>query len=725
MGEPPTSAARTVRRAPLEPASPLVALPGVGPSRADAFLQYGITCVGHLPWVLPLGWDDLRAPLSVAQAVARAGERERVAVRGKVKSASRVIVRGRPAVRLLLVDDPTARGGAMLFGWWFFLAQGVLAMARPGAPIVLVGRLAAMQRAGSAAMAHPDVLHDEPTMRGVRPRYPRLGVPPTQVARAVAHAMAALPVVPDPVPPAVARREGFTPLGRVLEQVHAPTEPPTAEVIARLRERMAWAEAFTRAWERVSDEASQVRARAVALPPVPAAVERLRLELGFAFTGAQRRAVEAVSADLASDRPMRRLLFGDVGSGKTAVALAAAAQAISAGAQVAILAPTSILAEQYLTSAGPLARSLGARVARIAGATRAVERRHLLRAVADGAIDLLVGTHALLSDDIAFRRLGLVVVDEQQRLGVAQRLSLVRKGADGADATRPHLLTLSATPIPRTLALALRGELATSELRERPPGRTPVVTQAVPRAAFDTVVVAAIRDAVAAGGRVFVVCPRIGGRADDEEEGPEAGPACVDRAASLAEALEASARVVLAHGGMKVGPRCEAMRRLRSGEADVLVGTTVVEVGVDVPEATLMVIDGAEHFGLAQLHQLRGRVGRGTSASRCLLVHDTSLVPTEQARLDALVRIHDGLELAREDLRLRGSGDLGGTRQSGDDDGLVWLDPLAEPAWLERMGDDVRSIAASDPQLAAPEHLGLRLAVERMRRELSIREEAG
>ena len=703
---------------PITAADEVTVLPGLGPAAAELLGARGITRVGDLPFVVPTGYDDLRAPIDVADALASAAERGRVAVRGTVLRSGIVPVRGRPSVRVVLGSEGSK---ATLSAWWFFAAHGILAAAKPGARVILSGRLSPTRKGDAVAMSHPDLLVDDGSDLGVRPRYPRLGLPPARLAKAVSASLDALPQIPDPVPPFVREREGMPPIRELLDRIHRPEAPPERDDVLALRTRLAFSEAFTRAWERAEGEAS-LRGQAIALPPNPGAVERLRIELGFAWTEGQARAIDEIAADLSSSRPMRRLLFGDVGSGKTAVALAAAAQAISAGTQTAILAPTSVLAEQYLEATGPLARALKAKIALFTSLARAAERRHLLRALGDGTLDVVVGTHALLQEDVRFHKLGLVIVDEQQRLGVAQRLSLVRKGEGAEEATRPHLITLSATPIPRTLALAIRGELAQSSLDERPPGRTPVKTYPLARPRFDDVAHRGIRTTLEKGGRVFVVCPRIGGD-EDEEDAVETGPSCIERAESLARVFGEKA-IVLAHGAMKPAALTQAMRSFRSGDTPILVGTTVVEVGVDVPEATLMIIDGAEHFGLAQLHQLRGRVGRGEKPGICLLVHDVPLGAPQKARLEALCRFERGADIAREDLRLRGSGDLGGTRQSGQE-GLLYLDPLEEPPWLGRLGEDVARLRAEDPKLEKPEHLGLRLALERTRRALAVREEAG
>jgi ATP-dependent DNA helicase RecG len=406
-------------------------------------------------------------------------------------------------------------------------------------------------------------------------------------------------------------------------------------------------------------------------------------------------------------------LLGDVGTGKTAVALAAAVQCVAAGQQCALLVPTGVLAEQYMDAAAPLATALGVRVERFVAGMKAAERRRILEAIASGSAAVTVGTHALFGADVVFARLGLVVVDEQQRLGVAQRLSLVRKGGH----SRPHLLSLSATPIPRTMALALRGELATSVLDERPRGRPPVETELCPRS--DTPRwLEAMRAACARGERAFFVCPRI--EDDDEEE--ELG--AVAHGERLSREL-APVRVVVVHGAMPAAERTRAMGAFRRGEAQVLVGTTVIEVGIDVPEATLMVVDGAERFGLAQLHQIRGRVGRGARPGRCLLVHEEPLLDLARRRLETVARITDGAEIARADLALRGGGDLGGTRQSGLVEDFTWLDPHAPPAWIERIEEDARAILDRDPKLVAPEHRALAMAVRRFAVALAVREEAG
>jgi ATP-dependent DNA helicase RecG len=693
---------------------------GVGPKARTEFAARGITAVGNLVWTIPAGWDDLRAPVSVAAAVERARGAEasgvpvpRQCVCGIVKAASVVFLRGRRGVRVIIADpgDPKSTINA----WWFYAAHGILSIARAGAACLLVGRLR-VREGTQASVAHPDLLRDEPEARRIRARYPALGVPPGAVRRAIGDALARLPTLHDPVPPPIVAREGMEPAEPLLRSMHgASAAVPPAEAALALADRLAWVEAFSRVWQRLSVDALYGEARAPRLIGGEGAVERLVASLGFALTRAQEHAIEAVRRDMAREVPMRRLLLGDVGTGKTAVALAAAALCVGAGHQCALLAPTSVLAEQYMDATAVLGRSIGARVVRFVGGMRAADRSGALEAVASGEAAMVVGTHALLGQDVSFARLGLVVVDEQQRLGVAQRLALVCKAAGGR---RPHLLSLSATPIPRTMALALRGELATTVLDEKPPGRAPVATEVCPRSAYATAVLGAARAACARGERAFFVVPRVADDDEADESGVEAW------AARLARDI-APVRVGTMHGAMPSPERTRAMRAFRHGDTQVLVATTVVEVGVDIPQATLMIVDEAERFGLSQLHQLRGRVGRGALPGRCLLLHGSPLTPAARQRLDALARTHDGGEIARIDLALRGAGELGGTRQSGLAVDFEWLDPLEPPGWIDRIEGDARALLAQDPTLSQPDHRPLALAMRRFATTMAVREDAG
>jgi ATP-dependent DNA helicase RecG len=428
-----------------------------------------------LVWTAPVGWDDLRAPRSLKEAIALGG---RQTFAGIVSSASFMPFRGRRGVRVVLQDASDA--ACKLHAFWFFSAHGVLAMAKPGAALLGIGKIT-VEPKKPPRTAHPDLFVDGPEARVARPRYPRLGPKGALLRKAIAVAAPAVSPAPDPVPAAIAAREQLPPVNTVICNMHAiggalPTPADQTAFVSRL----AWAEAFTRAWERFEVEEGLARTPAPVLPAAPRLVGRLEKELGFSLTKDQRAAAAVIAEDLASPKPMRRLLLGDVGTGKTAVALAAVGQAVLAGKQAAILAPTSVLAEQYVAAVRPLERAVKTRAVLVAAGAPA--RGASEKALASGEARIVIGTHAVLGSSVTLPELGLVVVDEQQRLGVAQRLSLVRKGP------RPHLLTLSATPIPRTLALALRGELATTTLRERPAGRKPVSTTMLPKTALRAVV---------------------------------------------------------------------------------------------------------------------------------------------------------------------------------------------------------------------------------------------
>ena len=714
---------------PPAPFDTLDRLPGFGPSARVALAEHGLRTVTDLLWLAPAAWDDLREPVPLATAVAAAratyeategvARPARVVVSATVKSSGVVPIRGRRSVRVVLQDDDDPK--CTLHAFWFFLAHGVLAAAKPGARVIFVGRINAQPKK-PARMAHPELFADAPETRIVRARYPRLGPPEVTMRKAILHALAS-GVTPDPVPAALAAREAMPDVATILLEIHAATCLPASEAARRgFLERLAWTEAFTRAWERVGAEQRQGTARAPSLPRRADLSRALEHELGFTFTKGQREAIDVIGKDLEEPRPMRRLLLGDVGTGKTAVALAAAAQCVAAGFQVAILAPTSVLAEQYVDAVKPLERAMramGTRVAFVAAGTPAAARRGAEEAIRTGAAHVAIGTHALLGEGVTIPKLGLVIVDEQQRLGVAQRLSLVRKGE------RPHLLTLSATPIPRTLALALRGELATSTLRERPAGRPPVATELAGSSKLETVI-ARVEEACARGERVFWIVPRIEADPDDEEGEADPLATAVERRERLEQWLAPNKRnVVLLHGGMSAVDKRSAMYAFRRGEADVLVGTTVVEVGVDVPDATLIVVEDAQRFGLAQLHQLRGRVGRGARPGQCILLHAEPLEGIAKRRLTALTELSTGEEVARADLELRGAGDLGGTRQHGAEDELLYLSQGVIYPWLERIEADARAIAAKDPTLASEEHRVLGSLVARFGSAIAVREEAG
>jgi ATP-dependent DNA helicase RecG len=425
--------------------------------------------------------------------------------------------------------------------------------------------------------------------------------------------------------------------------------------------------------------------------------------LPFAPTGAQRRAFAEVGGDLARDVPMNRLLQGDVGSGKTAVVFAAALQVARAGGQTAVMAPTELLAEQHERTLGAWSARVGLRTAVLTASTPRGVRQSLLSLLAAGQIDLVVGTHALLSEGVGFSRLGLVVIDEQHRFGVAQRVRLRDKTAGGA----PHLLVATATPIPRTLALTAYGDLDVTVLDELPPGRTPVATELVTGARGRERAKKAIEKCVAAGDRAYIVCPLVEPSVEEGIDWRDATTTADELRARLPDGT-----VELVHGRLGADERDAAMSRFRRGDARVLVATTVIEVGVDVPEATLMVIEDADHFGLAQLHQLRGRVGRGAKPGRCILVARGKSTDDGVARTSAMVETTDGFVIAERDLELRGPGELLGAKQAGLPR-LRFGDIRQHTALLLEARAAAEAVLADDPGLQRPDHAGLLDALSR------------
>ena len=423
--------------------------------------------------------------------------------------------------------------------------------------------------------------------------------------------------------------------------------------------------------------------------------------LPFTPTGAQLRAIGDALSDMRSGRLMNRLVQGDVGSGKTLVAAACVWYAAQSGAQSAFMAPTEILAEQHFATLTGFLEPFGIRVAKLTGSMKAKEKREVLAALASGEVQLCVGTHALLSEGVAFRDLALVVTDEQHRFGVQQRAALAEKGA-----VPPHILVMSATPIPRTLALIIYGDLDVSLIDELPPGRQKVDTFAVD-SSYRARLNGFMEKLVSEGRQVFVVCPRI----EDDEEQPDDLKSAEEHAAELREQLP-GLRIGCIHGKLKAKEKDELMSLFSSGGLDVLVSTTVIEVGVDVPNAALMVIENAERFGLSQLHQLRGRVGRGRHKSWCILVSDAK-GEEARARLAAMTHISDGFKIAEEDLRLRGPGDFFGSRQHGLPE-LHIADLGADMNVLKAAQESAKKLLESDPELAYPENARLKERAEEL-----------
>ena len=434
-------------------------------------------------------------------------------------------------------------------------------------------------------------------------------------------------------------------------------------------------------------------------------MQRVTKTLPFDLTNAQKTAIAEIRDDLASDARMLRLLQGDVGSGKTLVAVMAILTVVEAGAQAVLMAPTEILARQHLTTVIPLAKAAGLRVAVLTGQERGKNRAAALKALVEGRAQIAVGTHALFQDDVEYKNLALAVIDEQHRFGVHQRLSLAAKG-DAVDT-----LVMTATPIPRTLMLTAYGDMDTSRLMEKPPGRKPVDTRVLPVERLEQIVEALSR-ALNAGGKVFWVCPLI-----EESEKLDLA-AAEDREAALASRF--GDRVGLIHGRMKGSEKERAMAAFVDGNVDILVATTVIEVGVDVPAATVMVIEHSERFGLAQLHQLRGRIGRGEKPATCLLIYGSPLTETARSRLSIMRKTDDGFLIAEEDLRLRGAGELLGTRQSGIPEFRL-ADLQIHGDLLAAARDDAALILEKDPDLTSERGQAVRTLLYLFERDAAVK----
>jgi ATP-dependent DNA helicase RecG len=550
-------------------------------------------------------------------------------------------------------------------------------------------------------MVHPryrPVGEGEPLPTALTPVYPTVsGLGQVRLRAAILRALRTLDWRETAPPDAIARL-GLPSAAEALRAIHQPAPDTPASA---LHERS------TPAWRRVifdellAQQLSLERARAARAGQLAPALgddelaRRLLDALPFRLTGAQRRAWREIGRELAATQPMNRLLQGDVGSGKTVVAALAAAQAIGSGWQAAMMAPTEILAEQHLRKIGPWLERIGARIAWLSGSLKESEKKAVRARTAAGDVDLLIGTHALIEDTVAFARLGLAIVDEQHRFGVAQRLAL-RAKLEAAAAVLPHQLMMSATPIPRTLAMSYYADLDVSVIDELPPGRKPVLTKLVSEARRDEVI-ARVRAAAAAGRQVYWVCPLI-----EESEALDLQTA-IDTHAALAGEL-APLRVGLVHGRLSPGDKQAVMAEFAGGALQVLVATTVIEVGVDVPNATLMVVEHAERFGLAQLHQLRGRVGRGEGESVCVLMYRGPLSAAARERLKTMYETTDGFEIARRDLIQRGPGEFLGARQSGE--ALLRFADLERDSDLLDAARDAAARLLRDQPALVDEHLG-------------------
>ncbi|MCJ2081163.1 ATP-dependent DNA helicase RecG [Methylobacterium sp. J-090] len=609
----------------------------------------------------------------------------------------------------VLVEDATGDITLVFFGMPGPRVEKMLPL---GSHRYITGRIDLYD--GHRQMVHPARIIDEAGLAALPAVEPVYGATEGLTSRAIsklAHsALERLPVLPEWQDPAWLARESLPAFADALRAEHRPENAPppvpegaTSAPRTPARRRLAYDELLASQLALALLRARNRRAPGRANAGDGRLKDRIEAALPFGLTGAQTRAVAEIRADLASDRRMLRLLQGDVGSGKTAVALLAMASAIEVGRQAALMAPTEILARQHFERLGPMAGGLRLRL--LTGRDRAAERRATLADLAAGDIDIVVGTHALFQDSVVFRDLGVAVVDEQHRFGVHQRLAL------GAKGQAVDILVMTATPIPRTLALTCFGDMDVSVLDEKPAGRQPIVTRLVSTDRLDEVV-AGLGRALAAGDRVYWICPLVA-----ESEFVDLA-AAEERYGDLRHSFGDA--VGLIHGKMPGPDKDAAMERFAAGETRILVSTTVVEVGVDVPEATIMVIEHAERFGLAQLHQLRGRVGRGSRASTCLLLYRGPLGQVSRARLEMMRETEDGFRIAEEDLRLRGEGEVLGTRQSGMAAfRLASLESDAELLQVAR--DDAQLVVQRDPGLKSARGQALRVLLYLFERDAAIR----
>ncbi len=670
---------------PLSADDPVQFLPGVGPRRAAMFEKLGVRTVADLLEYFPIRHQRVEArtiedlePGQVATVVGR---------------ITRVRQGGRRGAFTAGVLDNTGRCSAAWFN-----APYIADRLAPGAVVRLTGRVG--EFGGQPQLVNPRLerLDDdaEPITSGgdarLEPVYPAAAeLNSTAIARIIARSLdRMLTTAIDPLPKRLLVLRDLPPRRLALAHMHRPgREGEHAEA----RRRLAYDELLAMQLVVLSVRKRRRAGEARPLPATPRIDERIRRRLPFRLTPGQDAAVRDIARDMARTRPMHRLLQGDVGSGKTLVAIYAALAAIANGAQVAVMAPTELLAEQLHRNVERYLEGSRVRRGLLTGSVGAARRRGLHALIRAGELDLVVGTQALIQREVEFARLGLVIIDEQHRFGVRQRMTIRCKGPS------PHYLVMTATPIPRTLAMTVFGDLDVTTIRGMPPGRAPVRTSIVPPDRIDEAW-ARVRERVSAGEQAYIVYPLV-----EESDRVELRAATVEHR-RLAEQVFPGLPVGLVHGRMRREEKERVMADFAAGRAPILVATTVIEVGIDVPAATVMVVEHANRYGLSQLHQLRGRVGRGNRPGWCILIPDRAAV-ADAERLQALTRTADGFKIAEADLRLRGPGELIGTRQHGLPE-LRVADLIGDTRLLEDARRDAESILEADPALTSPEHQSLR-----------------
>ncbi len=671
--------------------TPVQYIKGVGEQRAKAFAKLGVETLRDLVMAFPRAYDDRTEVKTISQL--QFGDACCVSATVAAPAKLSRVRRGLDITRCAVVDE-TARMTVTFFNQ-SYVGKNLI----PGESYIFYGRVTG--RIGAPEMQNP-VMERE----SLPPAFTRRIVPVYRMTAGLSQRVVANAVrqglekcgeeLPEQLPAYIRERYRLAQTRFAYENIHFPRDKESLELARR---RLIFEEFFilscTLAFMRSrQQEKSGKRIRVPDMTPFFEA-------LPFALTGAQRRAVDDILRDLSGDRPMSRLVQGDVGSGKTAVAAAAAYAVIRDGRQTAFMAPTEILAEQHFATLSKLLAPLGVCVDLLTGGLTAKQKREAQGRLKSGETQLVIGTHALISDSVEFADLGLIIADEQHRFGVQQRAALSDKG----DA--PHVLVMSATPIPRTLALIVYGDLDVSVIDELPPGRQTVDTFLVGEDKRQRLY-GFIRKHVSEGRQVFIVCPAV----EESEENPDGLKSVKEYAGELSEKVFPDLRVALVHGKLKPKEKNGVMEAFAAGKIDILVATTVIEVGVDVPNATLMVVENADRFGLSQLHQLRGRVGRGQYKSTCVLIRQGGGEAAAQ-RLRAFCKTTDGFKIAEEDLRIRGPGDFFGSRQSGLPDMNI-ASFATDLDMLKTAQQAAKELLEDDPELSRPENAVLRQSVTRM-----------
>ncbi len=676
----------------------IASLKGVGVKYEKLVIRLCGSKVVDLLWHLPYSMIDRTYQPKIAAAADG-----RIATI-KVRVVEHVPPKTKKQPYKVVVEDDS---GQMIVNFFKVYGDSVSKYLPTGAPRLISGKVESFN--GIKQMTHPDYMirpEDAEKIIGIEPVYPlTAGVSNKMLVRLIREALARVPDFPEWLEHNFQKQHGFPSFREALLKVHHPRNMADIEPQSLCRSRLAYDELLANQLA-LAIVRQKVRRQPGRCLQGDGHLRRKVMEnLGFELTGAQKKVLNEINQDMAAPYRMLRLLQGDVGSGKTVVALLSMLNAVECGAQAAIMAPTEILAKQHLETIQPLCAQIGVRAELLTGKIKGKNRSLILEELAEGKIDILIGTHALFVDGVVFKDLAYIVVDEQHRFGVQQRLSLSAKG------NRADVLVMTATPIPRTLVLTAYGDMEYSKIDEVPAGRKPVDTRVVPLSKIQDVV-AGLKRKLNAGCRAYWICPLV-----EESEKTDLA-AAEERFASLQKIFGNKAGMV--HGRMKEAEKDAVMEQFKRGDISLLVATTVIEVGVNVPEATIMIIEQAERFGLAQLHQLRGRIKRGFQASNCILMYGYPLSETSRARLEIMRRTEDGFEIAEKDLELRGGGEVLGNRQSGFSEFKI-ADMSVHKDLLYTANKDAEMIVETDCQLSTPRGQALRILLYLFERDDAVR----